>query len=180
MEKKSIKIIVASKNPVKVKAVKNAFEQTFPNLNIEILGVAAQSGVADQPITDEETLQGAINRVNNIQTTYPNADYWVGVEGGVHNRGKVMDVFGWMVIRDENQQSEARSSSFPVPPYIAEAVNNGEELGHVNDRFFDMHNSKHGSGAVGTLTDDLVTRMDLYVQPLLLGLIPFKKPALWK
>ncbi len=45
--------------------------------------VIVPSDVADQPLSDEETLEGAINRVENAKTAYPNADLWMGIEGGV-------------------------------------------------------------------------------------------------
>lgn len=173
------KIIVASKNPVKINAAKQAFESIFPEQNFEVEGISVLSNVPDQPMTDEETLNGAINRAHNAKSTIPKADFWVGIEGGVQDRGSVMDTFGWMVVLNEQDQSEARSSSFPLPPYIAEQVRKGRELGHVNDEFFKKHNSKRGSGAVGTLTDDRVTRTDLYLQPLKLALIPFLKADLW-
>ena len=48
-----------------------------------------------------------------------------------------------------------------------------------NDDFFKMHNSKQGGGAVGSLTENLVTRTDLYLQPLILALIPFMQPHLY-
>ena len=175
-----IKIIVASKNPVKVNAAKVAFQKTFPTATLEVIGISVPSQVADQPMTDEETYKGAVNRANNAKKEMPTADYWVGIEGGIEDRTTVMDAFGWMVILSKEAMSDARSCSFPLPPYVAAAVRAGKELGHVNDAFFKIHNSKQGGGAVGSLTDNLVTRTDLYVQPMLLALIPFCKQELWR
>ena len=174
------KIIVASKNPVKINATKIAFERTFPKETFEVVGVQVPSFVADQPMSDGETYEGAANRANNAKTAHPNAHFWVGIEGGIQDRESVMDAFGWMVILTKNQLSDARSCTFPLPPYVAEAVRAGKELGHVNDAFFKMHNSKQGGGAVGSLTENLVTRTDLYVQPLLLALIPFAQGKLFE
>ncbi len=34
------------------------------------------------PMSDAETLMGATNRANNAKKEVPDADYWVGLEGG--------------------------------------------------------------------------------------------------
>ncbi len=174
------KVIVASKNPVKINATKKAFESVFPKENFEVVGMEVPSFVSDQPMSDEETLEGAINRAENAKLAKKDADFWVGIEGGIETDGVDMDAFGWMIILSEKRFGQARSCTFPLPPYVAKAVNAGQELGHVNDAFFKMHNSKQGGGAVGSLTNNVVTRMDLYVQPLILALIPFVQENLFE
>ncbi len=55
--------------------------------------------------------------------------------------------------------------------------NQGLNLGDADDQVFRRTNSKQGSGAVGLLTDDVVTRTTLYEQAVILALIPFKNPG---
>jgi inosine/xanthosine triphosphatase len=172
-------IIAASKNPVKIQAVREAFTQAFPAQPITVEGMAAPSGVSDQPMTDEETLLGAKNRVAYAKKQRPEADYWVGLEGGVAPIEDKLDAFGWMVIRNDKQESYARSASFFLPPAATKAIHEGGELGPVMDRLFDETNTKHKGGAVGLLTNGLVTREALYVQPLILALIPFLQERLF-
>lgn len=173
------KIIVASKNPVKINATRTAFEKVFPNETFEVTGMQVPSFVSNQPMSDAETLEGAINRAENVKLANKTADFWVGIEGGIETDGVDMDCFGWIVILSEKRFGQARSCTFPLPPYVAQAVIAGKELGFVNDEFFKMHNSKQGGGAVGSLTDNLVTRTDLYLQPLILALIPFMQAHLY-
>lgn len=168
-----MQIIVASFNPVKIQAVHEAFAQAFPQQNIKVEGIAAPSGVRDQPMSDEETLQGARNRVAYVKTQRPAADFWVGVEGGVAPVEDRLDAFGWMVVQNQSQEGYARSASFFLPPAAVQALRQGGELGPVMDQLFDETNVKHKGGAVGLLTNGLVTREALYVQPLILALIPF-------
>ena len=78
-----MKVVVASKNPVKVAAARRAFEAGFPSAAVEVEPVSADSGVDDQPFTDEDTRHGAINRAHNAREVVPEADFWVGLEGGV-------------------------------------------------------------------------------------------------
>lgn len=65
------KIIIASQNPAKVNAVRSAFSTVFPDQEWEFIGVSVPSEVADQPMSDEETKQGALNRVRNAKQRHP-------------------------------------------------------------------------------------------------------------
>ncbi len=53
------------------------------------------------------------------------------------------------------------------------------ELGHANDEVFREQNSKHRGGAVGSLTDGVVSRQTLYEHAMALALIAFRKPELF-
>ena len=166
------KIIIASKNPAKIKAVENAFSKVFPNEVFEYEGVSVPSGVPDQPIGEEETLLGAENRVKNAKSKFK-ADYWVGLEGGVANSGNQLEAFAWMVIQSDIMYGKGRTGSFFLPPKVAELVHGGMELGHADDVVFGQSNSKQKGGAVGLLTNNLLTRTTYYEQALILALIPF-------
>ena len=76
-------IIVASTNPVKIKAATLGFQKVFPFKTVNVKGVSVDSGVSDQPKTDDETLTGATNRVKAAAKAYPEADFWIGLEGGI-------------------------------------------------------------------------------------------------
>lgn len=166
------KIIIASKNPAKIKAVENAFTKMFPNEVFEYEGVSVASDVPDQPIGEEETLLGAENRVNNVIKSYK-ADYWVGLEGGVAHNDKQLEAFAWMVIRSSKMEGKGRTGSFFLPPKVAELVKEGMELGLADDEVFGQSNSKQKGGAVGLLTGNLLTRTSYYEHALILALIPF-------
>ena len=71
-----MKIVVASKNPVKLKATQNILEKIYPAVEVEDREV--DSGVPDQPIGLEVTVQGAINRAKNAFS--PDFDLSVGIE----------------------------------------------------------------------------------------------------
>jgi non-canonical (house-cleaning) NTP pyrophosphatase len=49
----------------------------------------------------------------------------------------------------------------------------GKELGVAADELFAKSNCKHSNGAVGLLTQDLVTRPDIIVPSVLLAALPF-------
>lgn len=172
-------IIVASQNPVKVKAVNNAFERMFPDENFKIISVSVPSGVKDQPTSNEETLEGALNRANNAAKKLPEAEYWIGIEGGVDVKGEEMAAYAWVVIKSESITGKARTGTFYLPPAIAKLVYDGMELGSADDLVFDQNNSKQKSGAIGILTGDVITRTQLYEHAIILALIPFKNQELF-
>lgn len=166
------KVIITSKNPVKILAVKNAFTQFFPDEAFDFESISIPSDVPDQPMGEEETLQGAENRVNNAKLEFE-ADYWVGLEGGVSIKGDELEAFAWMVVLSREGKGKGRTGSFFLPPKVTRLVHLGKELGEADDIVFGQSNSKQKGGAVGLLTNNLVTRTIYYEQALLLALIPF-------
>ena len=76
-----MKIAVGSTNPVKIGSVREAFERAFGE--VEVIGVEVSSGVSDQPWGEEETRLGARNRARAVLTKVVDAEYGVGLEGGV-------------------------------------------------------------------------------------------------
>ena len=170
-----MKVVVASNNPVKVAATRRAFEAGFPSAPVEVQPVPADSGVDDQPFTDEETRHGAINRAHNAREVVPEADFWVGLEGGVDTFNRQLMAFAWMAILDRGGRTgTARSMTLPLPPEVKRLVESGQELGEANDRVFGTVDSKHGGGAFGLLTGGRITREDVYAETLSMALIPFQ------
>lgn len=172
-----MKIIVASQNPVKVEAVEMGFNKLFPQAHKEIGSVDVDSGVGNQPYGDEETKLGATNRANNAKMKLPQADYWVGIEGGVKKIGNDLAAMAHFAILDKTGRlSHSKSAVFYLPPAVTKMIHEGVELGHAHDKLFSTSNSKQKGGMIGFLTDDVITRAEYYVQPVIMALIPFNKP----
>ncbi len=161
----------------------------FPSETFTTEGVSVPSGVSDQPMTDEETLQGALNRASKVRELHPDADYWVGIEGGCEEKHGELWTFAWVVIqsslprlrgrvREGVVTGKARTGAFMLPQEVATLVRSGVELGHADDQVFGRSNSKQTNGAVGLLTADLIDRQRYYEHAVVLALIPFKNTAL--
>lgn len=174
MSEQKLKVVVTSMNPVKIEAVRAAFLSRFPSYAIQLIPVSVDSGVAGQPMSDAATRQGARNRVANGRLKFPEADFWVGLEGGLDFFDQHLMAFAWMVVTGlDDRSSETRSATLPLPPKVQALVAQGLELGEANDRVFSTINSKQEGGAFGLLTDGLITRESIYTQTLILALIPF-------
>jgi len=168
-----MRIVVASGNPVKAAAARAAFTALQPDIEIDLVCAPVESGVSDQPKSDEETRRGARNRADNASLAEPDADYWVGLEGGIEIVDDRLLAFAWIAIRSRDGKiSDARSATLPLPDAIKRLIDQGLELGDANDKVFATHNSKQAGGAYGLLTDGLYTRESIYTQTAVLALLP--------
>lgn len=177
----TIKVAVGSKNPVKINAVKEAFTNYFDEPII--YSEEVESGVSVQPF-DEETFNGAKNRVNNLITSgnelINSCDFFVGIEGGVINYYQKWFGLGVICISDKNKKySFGTSSLFPLPDIVIEKLKSGMELGNVIDEIQNEFNTKQKHGAVGFLTKGILSRKDLYIPGLISALIPFNNKKMF-
>lgn len=160
-------IKVASANPAKIKAVASAFAEVFPAETLDVQGIAVASGVANQPMTSDETLLGAMNRVAELAGVV--ADFRVAIEAGLDGDF----TFAWMVIEHQGKLGKARSASLMLPPAALAQLKQGKELGDVMDTMFNQDNIKQKGGAIALLTQNKLSRSSVYHQALILAMIPF-------
>ncbi|MDX2322365.1 MAG: inosine/xanthosine triphosphatase [Moritella sp.] len=172
MEQKLIKVVVGSKNPVKVNASRTVIAALYPNAVVECAGLNAPSNVPEQPMNAAETREGAINRVQYCQQ-HAEADFYIAIEGGVDLLDDGPATFAYVVIANHEQESVGRSAALPLPAAIYQSLLAGEELGPVMDRLFKTVNIKHKGGAIGLLTNGHATRESNYTQALTLAMAPF-------
>ncbi len=173
-----LKIAVGSENPVKLKAVKDAFIKVFSE-NIIVKGFKVDSGVSDQPMSDSETLRGAKNRVKNLMSLSSNADFYIGIEGGVELVNDSLESFAWVFIQSNKRVGYAKTGSFFLSNKIKDLILSGKELGEADDIIFNIKNSKQNNGAIGILTKNVLTRASFYSEAVVLALIPFINKELY-
>lgn len=175
-----LSIFVGSQNPVKVQAAKRGFEMSFPEHSFQAVGCPTESSVSDQPMSEEETLQGAIHRAEAV-SKLSNFDFAVGIEGGISTIQGQYFTSAWIVIIDHHgNRAQARSGCFALPPRVKELIDSGMELGDANDTVFSEVNSKHKGGAVGSLTQGLINRQQLYEHAMVLALACFQHRKLFR
>ena len=171
-------LVVASQNPVKIEATRRGFARMFPERVFHLHPVAVPSGVRAQPLSDAETLQGARNRVQHAAHLVPQADYWVGIEGGVEERQDNMEAFAWIVVSAPPLLGKSRTGTFSVPDEVAALVRQGHELAAAVEAVYRHTQVKSTMGAVGVLTAGVIDRVHLYEHAVVLALVPFKH-ATW-
>lgn len=175
----SFTIAVGSENPVKINCVAEAVRAFWPEARA--VGVKTESGVSDQPDSDHEMLLGALNRAHQALAETPEANFGVGLEGGTLDTEEGMWAYAWIAVVDrEGRIGKGQSGRFMLPEPIAQLVRDGIELGEADDRFFGRSNSKQNDGAIGILSDGVVTRLDLYKPAVIFALLPFIHPEFYR
>ena len=172
-------VVVASKNPVKVGAARDAFHAMFPNEEFDIRGRSIDSDVSDQPMSDDETYQGAVERVERAKEQHPEADFWIGMESGITEVNGGMEVFGWTVVRTTDQAGQSRTVSLTIPPRMAELIRGGMDMASADDEVFNREDSGRGTGTMGLLTGEVLGRQHMFLHATICALVPFRNPDLF-
>ena len=191
-----LQVIVGSLNPAKIEAARLAFALLLADDQGRVRGIGVPSGVAEQPMSDAETYQGARLRALAARALEPSADLWIGMEGGVEFAAsaqcanaalaeRTCSTFAWIQVlgpadeRANGLDNASRSASLTLPPAVAQAIMAGEALGPAMDRLFNAALTKHTGGAIGILTNQQLTRRSVYRDTLLLALAPWLNPQLY-
>ncbi len=153
-----MRVAIGSKNPAKVNAVKEAFKD-YP---YEIVSVDADSGVSDQPMSDDETIKGAVNRAKQAAEK-GEAEIGIGLEGGVQQTpyGLMLCNFGALAVKGQ-EPIIAGGARIPLPEEIAEKLLAGAELGPVMDEYANKLNVRKNEGAIGIFTNGQINRSEMF------------------
>jgi inosine/xanthosine triphosphatase len=174
-----MRILVGSKNPVKLASVEEAFRLFFPDCTVE--GYEVTSGVPTQPVGDA-TKHGAYNRALalSILPQAEGAEFFVGLEGGITQIDGDWFNYGVQCIRDcEGRIGYGITPGFPLPePFVAELLA-GSELGDIADRIVGDTNVKQKGGIISYLTRGTMDRKALYTPGVIMALIPFLHKELY-
>lgn len=96
-----MKAVLASQSALKVEVCRSVLSKFYDNF--DLLAVRAVSGVADQPLNDE-TAQGARNRIEDARNQIPDADLYISIENGLfEEQGKYVDR-GFCLVQDNTLQ----------------------------------------------------------------------------
>ena len=169
-----MEIIVGSRNPVKCAAVESVLAPLFPDTQFS--AVDSVSGVADQPWGDDETRQGAHNRAGNVLAR-TEAALAIGLEAGVIETTFGLMTTAWCVIlARDGRMGIGGGSHILLPESVAQDVRAGLELGSAMDALIGGHNTKQKNGAIGILTNGLLSRQQAYEVIIQLAVAPFRRP----
>jgi len=153
-----MKIAIGSKNKAKVEAVKSVFlegQYLFETYNVP-------SGVSAQPFSDDETIEGAINRAKNCLIE-SDADVAIGLEGGVHEGRYGLMLCNWgALVKRDGSPIIAGGARLLLPENIARELRQGRELGVVIDEYCQKENIRDYEGTFGIFTNGKITRKEMF------------------
>lgn len=178
-------IYVASESIHKCKAVKEAAGIVFPSdQGHAVRGMKAASGINEQPVGHEETLQGAVNRLADLVRILGSTKYdlAVALEGGIFSvKSNGVDEWydcGWVVAQDAaGRRAQAHCAGLQFPTADVEEA---RRLGF--DRYTVGSVIAKRAGADGTdpqsyLSAGLITRADVLRQACVAALGQMKPKA---
>ncbi len=173
-----MKVIVGSTNPIKVSAVQEMVV-LYPHLaGAEVSGMEAASGVADQPKSLEETVQGAVNRAKGA---FSNCDFSFGIESGLmavpNTKSGFMDVCV-CAIYDGREYHLGLSSAWEAPKQVMEhMLKDGLDMNQAAFKAGLTQDPKVGSaeGMVGIMTKGRLTRKEYTKEAIRTALIHLEK-----
>lgn len=165
---------MGSTNPIKLDAVRLAFEDSGRFGTIEVKGCEVASGVREQPITLEETLRGAITRA---QSAFADCALSVGIEDGLfavpYTQSGYMNVCA-CVIFDGTREHVGLASAFEYPAEVTRfVIEEGLDVTQAFVKSGLSNNDRLGAaeGAIGVLTRGRLTRRDYARQAVDMALL---------
>ncbi|MHA1166255.1 MAG: inosine/xanthosine triphosphatase [Candidatus Hodarchaeales archaeon] len=170
-----MKVLVASKNPVKIKATEEMFNKIFNGEEHEFFAVKVDSGVNHTPSSDGEMITGAINRAKAALNKKTEFDYSVGIEGGL----STIDGIGtflkaWVaVINSTGVTGIGQTPAIRLPQKFIEQLDGNIELADVAANISRVADIRSKEGVFGFLTSQWITRKTAFHSALINALAPF-------
>lgn len=161
-----MKVVVGSKNKDKVKIVEDALKNL--HLDVDIDSVEVDSGIADQPLDREITKKGAINRAKNARKSKPEADFWIGLEGGLHEYDEEYHLVTLACLIDkEGNQYIDEGEEIHLPEEVSKRAKKGEWFGDVIREY-----SKNNE-----IDENLITRLAPFTRAVQSSYVEYLKQA---
>ena len=199
-----MKIAIGTRSTPKIIAITRAISR-YPELwsedenNIEYITIPkdlrnghalgnqkdAFSNVSCNPITMEDTIQGAKNRARNayeyVLEKYKECNLGIGIEAGLYKIECAQT--GYMdhsvcSIYDGEEYYLGFGPSFEYPREVVKRVLNGEEIGVMTDIFGST--AKERKGAIGVLTKERVYRDELEEYAVIMALTKIVSKDMYK
>lgn len=176
------KIILASENKAKIMATQKVFLQTL--LSFEVVPLEVDSDVAKTPMTDDEGIQGCLNRITNAKLKNDEGDVYVGLEGIITKNNFGTFICGWSVIEfvAEKKVGFGCSAKVRLPDFIGEKVESFSELSSLVKETYtsELIVKMSEIGTNGVVTANLYNRVDEFEDALRCALGYLNNPTNFK
>ncbi|MEU4688778.1 inosine/xanthosine triphosphatase [Actinoplanes sp. NPDC023714] len=174
-----MRVAVGSTNPVKIASVRGACGQLWPDREWSFDAIAAPSGVSAQPLSDEEARTGARARAVYAQK-HLDADYGVGIEGGLQKVEGYWFNAAWVVVVDRaGLEGMSSTTSVAVPDGLLPLIEAGHELRDACEILWGGSRTAYHGGLIGVLTDGTLDRTGVYVDAVVAALTRFRHPEIF-
>jgi len=167
-----MRIAVGSERLSKQEGVRKAFSHYFDC--VEVMGVKCGSGVSNQPMSDDETIEGAVNRA---KAALPHGELGVGIEAGIkpvkHSINGYLNTTWCAIIDADGFLTVGSAPDFEYPKAIIEAAHKGVEASASAAGLFGVDEMElKESGVIGELTRGVCRRSEYTYLAVLMALAP--------
>ena len=191
-------VVLGSKRGPKLRALEAVLRELGGEFAAaEVVVREAESGVRETPLQRAEIMRGAWNRAEAVRALVPEADFWVGMEGGLHietgdwrlqaggafssSLQSPASSLGWLenwaCVSDGRRTYFGCGGSIPLPEaIIREVVERGRSLAEVIDQLSGKQDVRSSEGTWGILTGGRITREAVFQRALLNAFAPFYSP----
>jgi len=176
-------VAVGTTNPAKTNAVREVLGDYPIFTALEIIYVQTDSGVSSQPMDEEETIQGAMNRARVAYSSIPDSSYGIGLENGLrrvpYTRTGFMN-FGVCAIYDGHDFYLGESLAYEFPRKIVRLITeNGFDASKAEREAGITISQDPEKGLVSFLTKDRITRKKYIKDAIRSALIALENPDLF-
>lgn len=142
--------------------------------------LAVPSGVSDQPLSEDETITGAINRAKHALTLVPEAEIGLGLEGGLtydETYTRQWYLISICAAWDRQRLYLGKGLAFPIPPAVGKRVQTEKiELRTIIDELGHTVGSNQKGGAYSLFTGGRIVRANVFSEAVTAALTPFCSP----
>ena len=174
---------IGSKNVAKVAAVDQTLKEYELFKDVKIVGIEASSGISEQPLSMDETIEGAKNRAKNC---FKDCDYSIGLESGLmkvpHTKSGYMNI-DICAIFDGKMFHLGMGPAFEYPKKAIDIVfrDNKDMSQAFKVAGFTDHDKLGNTegGIVGKLTKGRCTRKEYTRIAIIMAMIHLENPELY-
>lgn len=152
--KSSPLIIVGSLNETKINAVRSVYSEAF-----HVIGKPVEVTISGQPMSDQETRQGAIERARACSGE---ENWGIGLEGGIMLVDGTLYLCSWGALADGSRVHTASGARLALPDEFLVSLREGHELKDIMDNYTSRSGVSHQEGAVGVFTNGRISRTSMF------------------
>jgi len=167
-----MKISLGTTNNTKIDAVKKVFKKFYPHEMICVATVDVKSKQS-QPVGVDNIIRLAKRRARICAQMIPDADYHIGIEGGIVRMKQGIFAQTWIAVLKNKRISIAAGPMLPIPAKIRKTIEKNKSLGSAIESLSQKKNIHYEGGASGYFTHGLYKRIDDIYAALMYALTPF-------